>query len=140
MAALTGNKFQCFLEDLAEKVHNLGADTLKIALSNVAPVAASDHEFADITEISAGNGYTAGGETVTVSTSSQLGGVYLLVTTGTVAWNPTGSFGPFRYLILYNDSATNKELISYYDHGSSITLGSGDNYTVDVGTTLLQLS
>ena len=61
-------KYNCFVENLAEKVHNLGADTLKVALSNTAPDAA-DAVLADAAEISAGNGYTAGGNTLVISTS-----------------------------------------------------------------------
>lgn len=60
------NKFQVFVENLAEKVHNLGADALRCLLSNVAPVATNAVK-ADLTEITAANGYTAGGPTPTIS-------------------------------------------------------------------------
>lgn len=32
----TYNKFQCFVEDICEKKHNLASDTLKVALSSAA--------------------------------------------------------------------------------------------------------
>jgi hypothetical protein len=139
MATLTGTPFECFLEDLAEKVHNLGSDTLKLALSNTAPTHSTDDEFADITEIT-GDGYVAGGETVTVSTSSQSGGDYSLVTSGDVSWTSSGTIGPFRYVVLYNDTSSNDELICSYDIGSEITLNSGDSYTIDCGVTLLSIA
>ena len=60
------NKFRAFVEDEAEKVHNLGSDTLKVLLTNVAPVNTNSVK-ADLTEISAGNGYSAGGATATQS-------------------------------------------------------------------------
>ena len=60
-------KFESFVEALAEKVHNLGADTLKVMLTNTAPNASTNTVKVDITEISAGNGYTAGGNSATVS-------------------------------------------------------------------------
>jgi hypothetical protein len=60
------NKFQPFVENLAEKVFNLGSDTLKVLLTNSAPSAANGVKT-DLTEISAGNGYTAGGPTATIS-------------------------------------------------------------------------
>lgn len=63
------NKFNAFVEAVAEKVHNLGADTLKVMLTNVAPVATNSVK-ADLTEIAAGNGYTAGGTAATISSSS----------------------------------------------------------------------
>ena len=72
------NKFNCFVEDLAEQVHNLQSDTLKVALTNTLPVA-TNTVFANITEIAAGNGYTAGGTTATVSSSAQTSGTYKLV-------------------------------------------------------------
>jgi hypothetical protein len=140
MATLTSVPFYCFLEDSFEKVHNLGSDTLKMALSNTEPTQATDDELVDITEISSGSGYTAGGETVTVSTSSQSGGDYSLVTSGTVSWTSSGTIGPFRYVVLYNDTAANDELICYYDISSAITLNNGDSYTIDVGTTLLSVA
>lgn len=130
----TFTKFNSFVEALAEKVHNLGADTLKIALTNSAP-SATNSTFADITEISAGNGYTAGGTAATISSSSQTSGTYKLVLGDVVITASGGSIGPFRYVVLYNDTATNNELIAYADYGSSITLASGETFTVDFDAT-----
>ena len=53
------NKFNAFVADVANKVHNLGSDTLKVLLTNTAPVATNAVK-ADLTEIAAGNGYSAG--------------------------------------------------------------------------------
>jgi hypothetical protein len=130
----TFTKFNPFVEALAEKVHNLGADTLKIALTNSAP-SATNSTFADITEISAGNGYTAGGTAATILSSSQTSGTYKLVLGDVVITASGGSIGPFRYVVLYNDTATNNELIAYADYGSSITLASGETFTVDFDAT-----
>ncbi|MGD9209255.1 MAG: hypothetical protein PVI90_00695 [Desulfobacteraceae bacterium] len=137
MATLNPVVFYCFSADLAHGVHNFSSDTLKLALTNSAPTQATDDEFSDISEISAGDGYTADGETITVSSSSQTAGVYSLVTLGTVEWESTGTIGPFRYIPLYNDDATNDELISYYDIGSNVTLYNGDRYTLDTAITLI---
>lgn len=131
-------KFNSFVEALSEKVHNLGSDTLKLALTNTAP-SASNTVFANITEISAGNGYSAGGETVTITSSSQTGGLYSLVGNDVVFTASGGSIGPFRYVVFYNDTATNDELISFYDNGSSVTLNDGETFTVDYGTQILTL-
>lgn len=130
----TFNKFNSFVEALAEKVHNLGSDTLKIMLTNSAP-AASNTVKADITEIGAGNGYTAGGTAASISSSSQSSGTYKLVLADVVFTASGGSIGPFRYAVLYNDTAASDELIGYYDYGSSITLSAGDTFTVDYDPT-----
>ena len=129
------NKFNSFVEALAEKKHDLGADTLKVLLTNTAPVATNSVKT-DLTEISAGNGYTAGGATAAVTSSAQTSGTYKLVLGDPTAWTASGgSIGPFRYAVLYNDSATNKELIGYWDYGSSITLASGESFAVDFDAT-----
>ena len=129
------NKFNSFVEALAEKVHNLGSDTLKVMLTNTAPVATNSIKT-NITEISAGNGYTAGGNTAAVTSSAQTSGTYKLVLGDPTTWTATGgSLGPFRYAVLYNDTATNKELIGWWDYGSSITLASGESFSVDFDPT-----
>lgn len=135
------NKFNAFVEDVAEKVHNLGADTLKVMLTNSAP-SATNAVKADITEISAGNGYSAGGATVTITASSQSSGTYKLVGSDVVFTASGGSVGPFRYVVLYNSTPASGNLIGYYDYGSSITLASGETFTVDFDGTngILQLA
>lgn len=127
--------FNSFKEAVAEKIHNLGSDTLKFMLTNTAPSLANTVK-ADLTEIAAGNGYTAGGSAVTVTSSTQSGGTYSLVLS---AWTVTasgGTVGPFRYLVLYNDTATNDELIGYVDYGVSYTLPDGQPFTATAGTFL----
>jgi hypothetical protein len=126
----TFNKFNSFVEALAEKVHNLGSDTLKVVLTNTAPVA-TDTGLANITEIANGNGYTTGGATSAQVSSAQTSGTYKLVLTDVTFTATGGSIGPFRYVVLYNDTATNNELIGYYDYGTNITITSGNSFTVD---------
>lgn len=132
----TFNKFNSFVEALAEKVHDLGADTLKIMLTNTAPVA-TNTVFADLTDIaSTSNGYTAGGQAITVTASLQTSGTYKLVADPEVfTQSGVNDIGPFRYAVLYNDSATNKELIGWWDYGSAITLTGGETFTVDLDGT-----
>lgn len=129
----TFNKFNQFVEDLAKKVHNLNSDTLKVALSNTAPIA-TNAVFADITEITAQNGYSAGGSAATFSSGAQTSGTYKLVLNDVTFTASGGSFGPFRYVVLYNSTPTSplKPLIGYYDYGTGITITSGNSFTVDL--------
>ena len=129
------NKFNSFVEALAEKVHNLGSDTLKVMLTNTAPVATNSVK-ADLTEIAAGNGYTAGGNTASVTSSAQTSGTYKLVLGDPATWTASGgSIGPFQYAVLFNDSATNDELIGWWDYGSAVTLADGESFAVDFDPT-----
>ncbi len=137
----TFNKFDAFVENLAEKVHDLGADTLKVYLSNSAPVATNTVK-ANIAEITAKNGYVSGGNTASVTTSSQTTGTYKLVLADPATWTATTAtdgtgIGPFRYAILYNDTPTSPAdpLIGWWDYGSSITLASGETFKVDFDPT-----
>ncbi len=137
-------KFNKFLEQLAEKKYDLGSDTLKFALTNTAPTPATDTGFLPGTlhpPPAAANGYTTGGHAATISGSSETGGTYTLATVTDVVITATaGGIGPFRYVILYDDTAANDELIAYWDYGSSITLASGETFTIDVTASLLTIT
>lgn len=126
------NKFQDFVEQLCKGVHDLdGTHTLKVMLTNTAPVAGNAVR-ADLTEIAAGNGYTAGG-TATTPTLSETGGTAKLVCTDVVFTASGGLIGPLRYAVLYNDTPTSPAdpLIGWWDNGSSITLNDTESFTVD---------
>jgi hypothetical protein len=129
----TFNKFNQFVEDLAKKVHNLNTDTIKVALTNTAP-AAGNAIFSDITEITAQNGYAAGGSAASFSSGAQSSGTYKLVLSDVTFTASGGSFGPFRYVVLYNATPTSplKPLIGYYDYGTGITVTTGNSFTVDL--------
>ena len=133
------NKFNSFVAAIANKSMNLGSDTLKVMLSNSAPVATNTTKT-DITEISAGNGYSAGGLSVGTITSTQTSGTYKLVASADSTLTASGTVGPFRYAVLYD--ATSNDLIGWWDRGSSLTLASADTWTVDFDQTngILQIS
>lgn len=132
----TFNKFNSFTEALAEKVHNLGSDVLTVALTNTAPVA-TNTVLANITQISYTN---LSSRVITTTSSAQTSGTYKLVLADLVL-TASGSVGPFQYVVIYNDTATNDELIGWYDYGSALTLANTDTFTLDFDATngLLQL-
>ena len=135
------NKFNAFVADVANKVHNLGADTLKVMLSNTAPTA-SNAIKTDITEISAGNGYSAGGTQATLVSSSQSGGTYKLILNNVTFTASGGSIATFRYAVLYNATPASGNLVGWWDYGTTLSITSGNSFQVqtDAVNGVLQLA
>jgi hypothetical protein len=129
-------KYECFVGNLAGKIMDLlgtagsTADTLKVALTNTAPNVATNTVLADITEISAGSGYSAGGASVT-NIGTRTGDLFTLSGTDVVFTASGGSIGPLRYVVLYDSTVSGGPLIAYWDYGSSITLADTQTLTVD---------
>ena len=135
------NKFQDFSEQLVRGVHDWDAHTFKIALTNTAPTAAqTTWNVTDHPAPAAANGYTAGGTATTIAVS-ETSGTTTVTGTQVVFTATTGGIGPFRYAVLYNDTATSPAdaAIAYWDYGSSVTLASGETFTVDFGANVLTL-
>ena len=128
----TFNKFNAFVENVAEGVHNLQTGQLVVALTNTLPTSA-DSVLADISQITYTN---LSSRNITTSTSAQTAGTYKLVLTDIVL-TATGAVGPFRYVVIYNDTPTSPAdpLIGWYDYGSSISLANGETFTVDFDAT-----
>jgi hypothetical protein len=125
-------KFHQFPEDMAHKVHDLSSDQLKIALLAAAnaPSASGDAVLADLTEISYTNLVS---QNLTVASSGQVSGQYRLAITDFDIEASGGSVGPFRYVVIYNDTPTSPAdpLMYYYDRGSEVTLADGEKITID---------
>lgn len=132
----TFTKYNTFIEEVYEGGHNLGSDVLKVALTNTAPTAATDTVWNTTVAPApaAANGYSAGGNTITTTSSAQTSGTYKLVLADSVFTATAGGIGPFRYAIIYNSSKSNK-VVGYYDYGSSITLADTETFTVDFDPT-----
>jgi hypothetical protein len=133
-------KYQCFAEHLAEGVHNLDTGTLRVMLSNTAPNVATHTVRADVTELSTGNRYTSGGIDVSNATTNTTGTVTVSATDA--VWTASGgSIGPFRYVILFNDTPTSPAdpLIGYWDIGTNVTITTGNTFTADFTTNCLQI-
>ena len=127
-------KFNFFVEDLANKIHDVmgtaGADvdTLKVYLSNVAPTVTTNHVKGDLAEITNHNGYTAPVSTGNVgartTTTVTVTGTNITITAS------GGTVGPFQYVVLYNSTAAGVNLIAYWDYGSPLTLNDGESFTI----------
>lgn len=128
-------KFNCVSRDKWDAVHRLTTGTshvLKLMLTNVAPVAANSVK-ADITEIAAGNGYTAGGATVTLTSGDQTSGTFKLVLEDVTITASGGTIGPFQFAVLYNSTPTSPlgPLLGRWAYINPITLADGQQFVVD---------
>lgn len=134
----TFTKINSFVELLAEKTFNLGSDSLKVALTNTSHTS-SWTRLSDLTEVSYTNLST---RVLTVTSSAQSSGTYKLVVSDLVLTASGGTVGPFQYIYVYDDTATNDELICYFNYGSALTLQDGDTFTLDFDGTngLLQIA
>jgi len=130
------NKIQDYVEQLNKAVHNWSSHTFKALLTNSAPVA-TNTVAADLTDIAAGNGYSAGGMTLDTVTLSEASGTAKTTIADEVLTASGGTIGPFRYVAIYNDTAASPAdaLVCWYDYGSSITLQDGDTFTLDFDPT-----
>jgi hypothetical protein len=119
--AITQAMCTSFKAEILDEVHDLAADTLKIALyTSSASLGASTTAYTTSNEIS-GSGYSAGGETLTSTTVS---------TSGTTAFfdadDPTWTSASFtaRGALIYNSSASDKA-IAVLNFGGDFTVSSG---------------
>lgn len=149
------NKFNIFVQDIGRKVHNLNSDVLKDALFNTAPNTADTvynstagppaqiQATSNSPEITAANGYTAGGATIGTTAYSQVGGTATLSGANVVFTASGGSFGPFRYILCYNSTAGTaaaRPVIGWWDYGSSISLNDTETFTIDHSANILTIA
>jgi hypothetical protein len=125
-------------EDIANKIHDFNSDTFRWVLSNTAPAVGTTFLLSNITQISTSGGYTqmtdgAGGLTTTLSFSRS--GQTTTVSGTQVVLTASGAVGPFRYLILVNDTPTSplNPVVGWLDHGSAVTMAATDTYTIPAG-------
>jgi len=140
------NKLNGFVEHLDEKVHNLGSDSLAVALTNTAPAsettpptgATGTNIVGNLTQISYTN---LSSRALTTTSSAQSAGTYSLVCSDLVL-TATGAVGPFRYVYGFNDTPTSPAdpLFGYWDYGSAVSLANGETFTLDFGTEVLTLA
>lgn len=123
------NRFNSFLEAAFEKLHNLQSDTFVLFLCAAAsaPVA-TNTQLSNLTTISYTN---LSSRTLTVSSSSNSSGVYKWVVADITLSASGGAVAAFQYVGIYNDTASNDELVGWYDYGSALTLQNGESLTVD---------
>lgn len=132
----TYNKFNAWADNMVE-VANLATDQFVVALTNTLPVN-TNSVLTDITQITYTN---LSSRNITTASSSQTSGTYSLVLND-LTLTASGAVGPFRYVVIYDDTPTSPAdpLVCWYDYGSSITMASGETFTIDFGANLFTLT
>lgn len=126
----TYNKFNFFVQDIANKIHNLGSDQLVVALTDTVPVA-TNHVLTDLTQISYTN---LSSRNITTSSSLQTSGTYNLILNN-ITLIASGTVAQFRYVVVYNGTAAAANLIGWYDNGSEVNMTSGAEFIVSFDQT-----
>lgn len=125
-------KFNQFVENLAHGVHDFSSNTLELALCNAAnaPVV-TNANLADLTQIAYTN---LNARTLTTAISEGSDGSYELVLDDFVLTASGGAAAAFRYVVVFDQTATGDPLIGWFDYGSDLTLQDGESLTIDFGS------
>ena len=123
--------------DLGSKLINFTSDTLKLAFTDTAPTTAT-HVYTDIVSPLALTNMATSPALTSVTWTQSTG----TATLGAATWtgtSQTGNFGPFRYIVIYDDTAASKNILGWYDYGSEVTLNgaNGDQLTITFGSGIL---
>jgi hypothetical protein len=128
-------KIDKFLLNTWKKVFNLSTDQLKVALTNTLPTASTVNQYSDLTApLATTNLSGATPFNLTTTSLTQTSGVTKLIIAD-LTLTATGAVGPFQYIVLYDDTATNKELIGFYDFGSPVTMANTNTFLIDFDNT-----
>lgn len=136
----TGTKYENWIEAVVNKeVDGFGTtDTFRIVIHTDAPVAGTDDELADLTQIAGSNGYTTGGEDIQ-NDATRSGGT-VTMTAVDVVWTASGAnLGASttgRYFSIHDDTSTTDILSQSYDYGATFTVADGETMTADFGASI----
>jgi hypothetical protein len=134
--------FACFATDIEAGQHLLETDVLKMALSSgeydpdeeeykPIPLNKTNWNSTDFVEPYGSLSYPNGGYTLEKVKYIEKDGVYSLFLKNLTFDCPENEFfGPFRYLIIYNHTISDR-LIGYYDYGSVVSLIPSQTFFVD---------
>lgn len=130
------NKFNVFTQNVVTAAENFSTAVYKVMLTDTAPVATNTVK-SNITEIAAGNGYTAGGATTTITLANATGTE--TVSASSVTFTASGgAIAQWRYAVVYN--STTNALIGWYDNGAEVNLTSGSAETITFASGLLTIA
>ena len=138
--SVTLSKNYFFTVDLGTKLFNLTSDTLKLAFTDTAPTTAT-HVYADIASPLALTNMATSPALTSVTFTQSTG----TATLGAATWtgtSQTGNFGPFRYVVVYDDTSASKNICGWYDYASEVTLvgTNGDQFSMTFASGILLIA
>lgn len=139
MAAGPWTVYNEFKATLGLNKLNLNTDSMKVALfistSNAGNAALVGAQYATLTnEVAAANGYATGGVSVAPGTYSQAAGTATF-DTADASWTASGGSITARFAVVYDFTATNKDLIAYCLLDSTpadVTVTTGNTLTIQI--------
>lgn len=141
----TYNKYDTAIQKLCDKLIDAfgTTDTWKAAIHTDAPVTATDSVFTDLTPIGSSNGYPNGSANNITYNSTRTTNV-VTATAVDVVWTASGgNLGASttgRYVSVYDDTATAKDLWCNWDYGSTFTVADTETFTLDFGASFFTIS
>lgn len=133
-------KFESLVSAVAAKKINFDVtDVFKFALLATAnaPNSSTHAVLADLTQIAYTN---LVGRTPTIITSAATSGVFSFDLQDFDLVAAGGAVAAFQYVVLYDDTATNKDLVCSWDLGSAITMADTDIVNLVFDTTTLTIT
>lgn len=132
--------YTSFFEDLARGAIDLDTDTFKVLLTTSTYTENKDTHTkrSDVTNEVTGTGYTAGGNTATITITKDTANDRLDVTLGGTTW-PTSTITA-RKAVYYKSrggASSADELVAVIDNGSDVT-STGATFTLAASTLRLQ--
>ena len=132
-------KYEVFVEDLANKLHDLfgTTDTVNAVIHTDAPTVASDTAVSNLTQIT-GTGYAA----ADIQNDGTRSGATVTVTAVDYTWTATAAdwTSTARYVSIYNDTSVTDRLIASWDYGTTFAVGNGETFTLDFGASVFTLA
>ena len=128
--AITQAMCTSFKVDLLDGEHDFGVDTFKIALYTSSATLDATTTAYSVTNETSGTGYTAGGNTLTVSTTPTSSGTTAFISFNNTTWSTATITA--RGALIYNSTNANKA-VAVLDFGSDKTSTAGD-FTIQFPT------
>lgn len=131
----TFTMFHEFGRYLQDGTIDLDTHVFKLYLSNATPNQATHTVKADLAGITQQNGYAEVTLTASLAETGAGTGIWRFSNNADVLITATtGSFGPFRYILIYDDTpvAPADPLVGYWDIGIATTITPGNSLEIDL--------